>query len=97
LLKTLLSKEQGLFSVKRGIDAKQGEVNAAIYHQSRSKNWKKVQDVPKGLRKMKATVMMKAATTMNLKAKHLKQVTIYIRIIKITKTPRRYALRSRPY
>ena len=68
-----------------------------LIQQPRSKNWKKSQDVPNGLRKMKATAMMKAATTTNLKAKHLKQVTIYIRNIKITKTPRRYALRSRPY
>jgi hypothetical protein len=52
---------------------------------------------PKWITKMKATAMMKAATTMNLKAKHLKQVTIYIRSIKITKRPNRYALRSRPY
>ena len=50
---------------------------------------------PKWIGKMKATAMMKAATTMNLKAKHLKQVTI--RSITITKTPKRYALRSRPY
>jgi DNA gyrase/topoisomerase IV subunit B len=77
------------------MEAKEGEVNAAIYHQSRSKNWKKIQDVPNGLGKMKATAMMKAAKTMNLKAKHLKQVTI--RSIKITKTPKLYALRSRPY
>jgi hypothetical protein len=40
---------------------------------------------------------VKAATTMKLIAKLLKQVTIYIRSIKITKTPIRYALRSRPY
>jgi hypothetical protein len=46
--------------------------------------------------KMEA-VTMKAATMMNLIAKLLKQVTIYIRSIKTTKTPRRYALRSRPY
>ena len=63
----------------------------------KKKNLEEDPDVPNGLRKMKATAMMKAATTMNLKEKHLKQVTIYIRSIKITKTPRRYALRSRPY
>jgi hypothetical protein len=62
----------------------------------KKQNWK-TQDVPNGLWKMKATTLMKAATTMNLKAKRLKQATIYIRSIKITKTPKRYALRSRPY
>jgi hypothetical protein len=39
--------EQGLFCVKRGMDAREGEVNAAIYHLSRSKNWKP-QDLPNG-------------------------------------------------
>jgi hypothetical protein len=45
--KTLLSKEQGLFCVKLGMDAREGEVNAVIYHLSRSKNWKP-QDLPNG-------------------------------------------------
>ena len=39
--------EQGLFCVKLGMDAREGEVNAVIYHLSRSKNWKP-QDVPNG-------------------------------------------------
>ena len=39
--------EQGLFCVKRGMDAREGEVNAVIYHLSRSKNWKP-QDLPNG-------------------------------------------------
>jgi hypothetical protein len=39
--------EQGLFCVKLGMDAREGEVNAIIYHLSRSKNWKP-QDLPNG-------------------------------------------------
>jgi hypothetical protein len=47
LLKTLLSKKQGLFRVKRGMEAREGEVNAVIYHLSSSKKWK-TQDLPNG-------------------------------------------------
>ena len=47
VVKDFLSKEQGLFCVKRGMDAREGEVNAVIYHLSRSKNWKP-QDLPNG-------------------------------------------------
>ena len=39
--------EQGLFCVKRGMEAREGEVNAVINHLSRSKNWK-TQDLPNG-------------------------------------------------
>jgi hypothetical protein len=38
---------KGLFCVKRGMDAREGELNAVIYHLSRSKNWK-LQDLPNG-------------------------------------------------
>ena len=47
VLKTLLSKEQGLFCIKLGMDAREGEVNSVVYNLSRSKNWKP-QDLPNG-------------------------------------------------
>jgi hypothetical protein len=39
------AEQSVFFCVKRGMDAREGEVNAVIYHLSRSKNWKP-QDLP---------------------------------------------------